>query len=159
MAQAKSWKPEQSHTVTPSITLDNASAAIDYYKRAFGAEEISRMATPDGRIMHAEIRLGDSILMLSDEFGQGDTRSPKSLGGTTANFHIYVPDVDATFAGAVQAGGTAVMPPSDMFWGDRWGLVKDPFGHSWGIATHKEDVAPEEMRRRAEEFGKRMAAH
>lgn len=154
MAAVKNWKPEQSRTVTPYLTLDNASAAIEYYKRAFGAEEISRMATPDGKIMHAEIRIGDSVLMISDEFPQGDTKSPKTLGGTTVNLHVYFPDVDATFNGAVQAGGTGVMPPTDMFWGDRWALLKDPFGHSWGLATHKEDLTEEEIGRRAAEFAK-----
>ncbi len=154
--QARSWKPEQAHTVTPYITVDNAAAAIDFYKRAFNAQEISRMAAPDGKVMHAELRIGDSLLMISDEFPQGDTRSPKTLGGTAVNLYVYFPDVDATFAAATQAGGTAVMPPSDMFWGDRWGLVKDPFGHSWGLATHKEDVTPQEMDRRAAEFAKKM---
>ncbi|HWR49586.1 MAG TPA: VOC family protein [Bryobacteraceae bacterium] len=154
--QAKSWKPQQSHSVTPYITVDNAAAAIDYYKRVFRAEEISRMANPDGKVMHAEIRIGDSILMISDEFPQGDTRSPKTLGGTAVSLYVYFPDVDATFNAAVQAGGQAIMSPTDMFWGDRWALVKDPFGHSWGLATHKEDVTPDEMGRRAAEFAKTM---
>jgi len=147
--------PSGYHTVTPYITVKGAADAIEFYKRAFGAQELHRMPGPDGqRLMHAEIRIGDSVVMLSDEFpefGSG-TSSPKTLGGTTHVLHIYSPDVDADFKRATDAGATPLMPPADMFWGDRYSQVEDPFGQRWAIMTHKEDVAPEEMERRAKAF-------
>jgi PhnB protein len=148
--------PNGYHVVTPYLTIQGAGEAIDFYKRAFGAVEVARMATPDGKIMHAELQIGDSFIMLGDENPQYN-RSPKSLGGTAVGLHLYVPDVDAAFARAVGAGATPKMPPTDMFWGDRFGKLTDPYGHEWSLATHKEDVGPEEMRRRAQEAMAQMA--
>ncbi len=151
--------PEGFHTVTPAFAVKDAAKAIDFYKKAFGAQEISRMSTPDGRIMHAEIKIGDSIIMLAEEFpGMGGTASPQTLGNTTVNLHIYVPDVDAAFDRAVKAGAKHTMPVADMFWGDRYGKLLDPFGHAWSIGTHKEDVSQSEMERRGNELFKQMAA-
>jgi PhnB protein len=141
--------PDGHHTVTPYLTLQGAAEAIDFYKRAFGAHEEGRMTTPDGKsVIHAEIRIGDSMVMLSDEFPQMGPRSPQALGGTTASIFLYVPDVDAAFKRAVDAGAKAVMTPADMFWGDRFGKLVDPFGHHWAMATHKEDLSDEEIRKR-----------
>jgi PhnB protein len=147
--------PEGYRTVTPYLTLDDASKAIDFYKEAFGAKERVRMEAPGGKIGHAEIEIGDSLVMLSDAFPQGSSAPPRELGGTTAGVFLYVEDVDAAFKQAVDAGATVTMELADQFWGDRFGTVKDPFGHSWSMATHVEDVAPEEMAERAE---KAMAA-
>jgi PhnB protein len=141
--------PKDFSTVTAALTVNEAARAIDFYKRAFGAQELFRMEGPPGKIGHAEIKIGDSIIMLGDEMPGGGCRSPKSLGGTAVNLHLYVPDVDATFQKAVDAGARVDAPVADMFWGDRYGRLTDPFGHSWSLATHKEDVAPEEMDRRA----------
>ncbi len=149
--------PEGYHTVTPYLTQESTAKAIDFYKRAFDAAEIMRMEGPGGKIGHAEIRIGDSVVMLADEMPGSDTRSPKSLGGTTSGVFLYVKDVDATFNKAVTAGAKAVMQPQDMFWGDRFGRLTDPFGHSWAMATHIEDVAPDEMRKRSEAFAAQMA--
>jgi PhnB protein len=141
--------PDGYHTVTPYITVKGAAQAIDFYTRAFGARESARMTAPDGKhVMHAEIRIGDSIVMLSDESPQMGNRSPQTLGGTTASIFLYVPDVDTAFKRAVDAGARAIMPPTDMFWGDRFGKLADPFGHEWAMATHKEDLDPEEIRKR-----------
>jgi PhnB protein len=140
--------PEGYHTATPYLTLNDAAGAIDFYKRAFGAQELVRMQGPPGKIGHAEIKIGDSMIMLSDELPGGGTRAPQSLGGTTAAIFLYVPDVDATFKQATAAGAKPDMPLTDMFWGDRFGKMTDPFGHSWALATHKEDVTPEEMKKR-----------
>src|SRR6266545_2642412 len=148
--------PPGHHTVTAYLTLDDCARAIDFYQKAFGAQEIMRMNGPAGKIGHAEIKIGDSVVMLSDEMPGGGNRAPKSLGGTTAGIFLYVTDVDAAFKQAVDAGAKADMQPADMFWGDRFGRLTDPFGHSWSIATHKEDVAPEEMRKRMQlEMAKR----
>jgi PhnB protein len=141
--------PEGYHTVTPYLAVDDAAQAIEYYKKAFGAKERGRMETPDGNIGHAELEIGDSLVMLSDPFPQASTRPPKELGGTTASVFMYVDDVDAFVQRAVDAGATITMEVADQFWGDRFGSVQDPFGHSWGIATHVEDVPPEEMAERA----------
>ncbi len=149
--------PEGSHTITPYLVVRDAARAIDYYKRAFGAKERDRMAGPDGRIMHAELQIGDSILMLSDEFPMGQCRSPQSLGGTSAQLYLHVEDVDSLFQRAVDAGGTADMPVSDQFWGDRFGKLTDPFGHQWGLATHKEDLSSEEIHKRGEAFFAEMS--
>jgi PhnB protein len=137
--------------VTPYLAVDDAAAALDFYSRAFGAKEQSRMASPDGRIAHASIRIGDSMIMLSDPFPQATTKPPKELGGTTAAVFLYVEDTDAFFEQAVAAGATATMPPADMFWGDRFAQVGDPFGHAWQIATHKEDLSDAEVAERARE--------
>jgi PhnB protein len=142
--------PDGYHSLTPYLTVNDAARAIDFYKRAFGAQEVARMDGPGGKIMHAELKFGDSMLMLSDEMPGAGGRSPKSLGGTPVNIFLYVKDVDSTFQQAVAAGAKGEMPVADMFWGDRYGKVTDPFGHSWSLATHKEDVAPEEMRKRAQ---------
>lgn len=149
--------PDGYHTLTPYLTLTNAAAAIEFYKQAFGAQEIMRMDGPPGLIGHAELRIGDSVIMLSDEMPQGSTRSPQSLGGTTGSVFLYVDDVDTMFQQAVSAGAKAEMPPTDMFWGDRFGKLSDPFGHSWAMATHMEDVPPEEMEQRAQASMAQMA--
>jgi PhnB protein len=141
--------PEGYHTVTPYLAVDDAAAAIEYYQKAFGAKERVRMLAPDGRVGHAELEVGDSLVMLSDPFPQGTTRSPKELGGTSVSVFMYVEDVDAVVKKAVDAGAEVTMEVADQFWGDRFGSVKDPFGHSWSIATHVEDVPPEEMAERA----------
>jgi PhnB protein len=138
------------HTVTPHLVVRGAERALDFYRRAFGAEETARLPAPEGKIMHAEIRIGDSPVMLSDEFPQmPGSRSPEALGGTTGGLTIYTTDVDQAFKRALDAGAKAAMPPQDMFWGDRYARVVDPFGHTWGIATHIEDVTPAEMLERS----------
>lgn len=143
--------PQGFHSVTPYLTLHEASRAIEFYKRAFGAQEMNRMAGPDGKVGHAEIKIGDSVIMLGDEAPGSGTRSPQSLGGTTGGIMLYVENADAVFNQAVSAGAQVEMPLADMFWGDRYGRLKDPFGHSWSIATHKEDVAQEEMSKRMQQ--------
>lgn len=143
--------PEGYHSLTPYLAVDNAAEAIEYYKLAFGARERIRMPAPDGRIAHAELEIGNSVLMLSDSFEQGSYRAPKELGGTSAGVLLYVDDVDAVVQQAVDAGATVTMPVDDMFWGDRYGTIRDPFGHAWQVATHKEDLSPEEMAERAKE--------
>jgi PhnB protein len=149
--------PQGYHTITPYITVEDAARAIDFYSKAFGAKEVMRMNTPTGKVGHAELRIGDSMLMISDEMPGAGGRSPKSLGGTTVNIFLYVEDVDSVFKQAVAAGGKADMPVADQFWGDRYGKLTDPFGHSWSVATHKEDVAPEEMSKRAKAAMEKMA--
>src|SRR5689334_5815278 len=141
--------PEGYHTVTPYLAVDDANAAIEYYKKAFGAKERLRMDAPDGSVGHAELEIGDSLVMLSDPAPQATTRPPSELGGTSAAVFLYVEDVDAVVRGAVDAGGTVTMEVADQFWGDRFGSVRDPFGHEWSVATHVEDVPPEEMAERA----------
>jgi len=143
--------PKGYHTISPNLIVNDASRAIDFYKRAFGAEEVFRMNSPDGKVVHAELKIGDSMLMLSDEMPGGKCRAPLSLGGSPVNIFLYVEDVDRVFKRAVDAGGKVEMPVADMFWGDRWGSLTDPFGHSWSLATHKEDVKPDELRRRGQE--------
>jgi PhnB protein len=129
--------------------MENAAEAIDYYKDVFGAKERIRMETPDGKIGHAELEIGDSLLMLSDAFPGATSRPPTELGGTTAGAFMYVEDVDAVVKRAVESGATITMEIADQFWGDRFGSISDPFGHLWSIATHVEDVPPEEMAERA----------
>ena len=151
--------PAGYHTVTPAIIVRDAAAAIEFYQRAFGAEELSRMAGPDGKIMHAEIRIGDSLIMLNDPIGGG--KGPKAFGGSPASLWLYVEDCDALFNRAVAAGGHVRPGPmgqlTDQFWGDRSGTFTDPYGYEWTIATHKEDVTPDEMKRRTDEFMKSFA--
>ena len=142
--------PEGYHTVTPYLTVDDAAAAIEFYKRAFGATERMRMASPDGKIAHAELEIGDSLIMLSDPFPHAETRPPRELGGTTGGVFLYVENVDAAFQQAVDAGVTVTMPLENMFWGDRFGSVTDPFGHHWSLATHVEDLTEQEIAERAE---------
>jgi PhnB protein len=143
--------PDGYHAVTPYLALDNAAEAIEYYKKAFGAKERGRMDAPGGKIGHAELEIGDALVMLSDALPQFSTRPPKELGGTSASVFLYVEDVDAVVKQAVDAGGTVEMEVADQFWGDRFGSITDPFGHVWAIATHVEDVPPEEMAERAKE--------
>ena len=143
--------PPGYHSITPYFTVKDAAKAIDFYKRAFGAEEMIRMPGPGGGVMHAEIRIGDSIVMLGDESPMAGCKSPQSLGGTSMGLHLYVKDVDSAFNKAVAAGAKVTMPPTDMFWGDRYGKLTDPFGHEWSIATHTKDLTPEEIERGAAE--------
>jgi len=143
--------PEGYHSVTPYLSFDDASEAIEFYKKAFGAKERMRMEAPDGKIGHAEIEIGDSLVKLADTFPQSTTRPPSELGGTTAGVFLYVEDVDAVAQRAVDAGATITMEVADQFWGDRFGSLKDPFGHSWSIATHVEDLSPDEIAERAKE--------
>jgi PhnB protein len=145
-------------TVTPALTVRNGAEAIEFYKKAFGAEEIMRVSGSDGKsIMHAEIRVGTSRIMLGDEAPSMGCLAPVTLGGPGGSLYVYVPDVDAAFKQAVAAGAKALMPVTDMFYGDRFGQVEDPSGHRWGLATHVEDLAPEEMARRQREFFASMA--
>jgi PhnB protein len=141
--------PEGYHTVTPYLAVDDAAEAIEYYKKAFGAKERVRMNGPDGKIGHAELEIGDSLVMLSDPVPQASTKPPRELGGTSASVFLYVKDVDAVVKRAVDAGAHSETEVADQFWGDRFGTVADPFGHVWSIATHVEDVPPEEMAERA----------
>ncbi|MFQ5429714.1 MAG: VOC family protein [Phycisphaerae bacterium] len=145
--------PEGFRTVTPQIVVKDGEAAIAFYRKAFGAEELCRMPGPDGRgVMHAEIKIGDSIIMLNDEFPGCGPRAPTSLSGSSSVVHLYVEDVDAVFDRAIQAGGKAIMPVSDTFWGDRYGMLTDPSGHFWSVSTHKEDLTPEQIGERAQAF-------
>lgn len=145
--------PEGYHTITPHLVLNDSNSAIQFYQKAFGAEEIFRMPGPGGKgVMHAEIRIGNSPIMLNDEFPGMGTKSPKSLGGTTFTIHLYVDDVDKAFERAVAAGAKVEMPVSDMFWGDRYGKLSDPFGYHWSIATHTKDLTAEEIDKAAQEF-------
>jgi uncharacterized glyoxalase superfamily protein PhnB len=137
--------PDGYHTLTPYMTVRDAARAIEFYKQAFGAVEKGVMKGPDGKIMHAELRIGDSLFMLADEFPQYGSLSPLSTGGSGMGLHIYVEDVDSAFDRAVKAGAKTEMPVTDMFWGDRYGKLADPFGHKWSIATHKRDMSMEEM--------------
>lgn len=140
--------PEGHHTVTPYLAVKNGVEALEFYKEAFGATEAYRFVMPDGRLGHAEFRLGDSVVMLSDEFPEFGGRAPETLGGTPVTIHLYVEDVDAFFKRALAAGASERRPVEDQFYGDRAGQLEDPFGHLWWVATHKEDVDPEEMQRR-----------
>jgi uncharacterized glyoxalase superfamily protein PhnB len=142
--------PEGYHTITPHLIIQNAAQAIEFYKRAFGAEEVYRSPGPDGKsLIHAALKIGDSHIFLCDEFPQMGAKSPLTLGGTPVTIHLYVENVDQLFQRAVQAGAQVVMPLNDQFWGDRYGMLKDPYGHTWSIACHIEDVSPEELRKRA----------
>jgi len=140
--------PDGYHTVSPYLAVDDAEKAIEYYTKAFGAKETVRMDGPDGRIGHAELKIGDSLVMLSDPFPQASTTPPKELGGTSSSIFMYVEDVDAVVQKAVDAGATVTMEVEDQFWGDRFGSITDPFGHNWSIATHVEDLTPEEIEER-----------
>ena len=140
--------PEGYHALTPSLAVENAAEAIEFYKRAFGAKERMRMSTPMGTIGHAELQIGDSVLMLADPMPQSTVKPPKDLGGTSVGIFLYVEDVDEVAQQVVDAGGTVTMPVEDQFWGDRFGVVADPYGHQWQIATHKEDLTPEQIMER-----------
>jgi PhnB protein len=160
MAKAAKSVPEGYHTVTPYLVVKDAKRALEYYRKAFGAETTMSMPSPDGRVMHAEMRIGNSMVFVSDEMPEmaPKIRAPESTGGmVTGSIFLYVPDVDAVVKRAVDAGAKVTMPIADMFWGDRFGKIADPFGHHWGIATHKEDVTPQEMKKRGDEFHKKMA--
>lgn len=143
--------PEGYHSVIPYLAVEDAKKAIDFYKRAFGATERGVTTAPDGRVAHAEIQIGDSVVMLSDPFPQSGSKPPKELGGTSTAVFMYVEDVDGVVKQAADAGATVTAPPEDMFWGDRFGALADPFGHQWQVATHKEDVSPEELEERGRE--------
>jgi PhnB protein len=144
--------PRGYHSITPAIVVRDAAQAIDFYRRAFGAEEVSRMAGPGGSIMHAEIRIGDSIVMLGEENEQWGTKSPLSTNGNPGSLHVYVADADTAFQRAVDEGASVVYPLEDAFWGDRYGKVRDPFGHEWGIATRVREMTNEEMERAGQEW-------
>ena len=148
--------PAGFHSLTPHIVVADGAAAIEFYKKAFGARENGRLLTPDGQaVMHAQLAIGDSILMLGGEMPPHSV-SPKSCGGTSVVLHLYLADADAAFARAIQAGCAVKMPVSDTFWGDRYGVVEDPFGHQWSIATHKHDFTPEQIAANAKEFFAKM---
>lgn len=149
--------PEGYHAVTPYLVIKGATAAIDYYKKVFGATERMRMDAPGGTIGHAELVIGDSTIMLADEFPDMGFRSPKTIGGSPVSLVLYVEDVDTVFKRAVGAGARELRPVADQFYGDRMGTLEDPFGHVWSVATHTEDVSPDEMQRRAEEYAKQQA--
>ncbi len=149
MANTAKPIPDGYRHATPYLCVRGAASALEFYKKAFGATEVMRLAQPDGRVGHAEIRIGESVIMLADEFPEMGVRSPQSLGGSPVTIHFYVDDVDALAKQAVAAGATLQRPVADQFYGDRSGSLVDPFGHVWMIATHKEDVSPEEMQRRA----------
>jgi PhnB protein len=150
MAKAAKPVPDGYHTITPQLTMDNAAKAIDWYKSALGAQEVSRSAGPDGKIMHAELKIGDSRFMLND--AMGGAKSAKALGGSPSAMWVFTEDADALFNRAVKAGGQVQVPLSDQFWGDRGGAVGDPEGYTWWIATRKEDLTPAELHQRAEAF-------
>jgi PhnB protein len=141
--------PDGYPQVSPYLCVGGASAAIDFYREVLGAKERMRMDGPDGKVGHAELQIGDSVVMLSDEFPEMGARSPKSVGGTPVTLSVFVEDVDRVFERALQAGATALRPPEDQFYGDRNGQFEDPFGHRWSVATHIEDVSPDEMAARA----------
>jgi PhnB protein len=147
------WKvapiPPGVHTVTPYLTVRDAAAAIEFYKRAFGAKERGRMTSADGKVMHADVKIGDSHVFLADEFPGADTKSPAALGCSSVTLHLYFRNIDQAFARATDAGARATMAPADMFWGDRFAKVVDPFGHCWSLGQHQEDVSPREMTKRA----------
>jgi len=150
--------PPGYHTVSPHLAVRGGVEAMEFYKKAFGAEERGRFMAPDGKqLMHGEVKIGDSIVMLGEENPQRGCPGPQSAGGTTVTLYLYVEDADRVFNQAMAAGAKSVMPVSDMFWGDRAGTLADPFGHQWTIATHKEDVTPEEMKRRGQAFFEQMA--
>jgi uncharacterized glyoxalase superfamily protein PhnB len=144
--------PQDMHTVTPHLVCRGAAAAIEFYKQAFGAVEAGRLPGPDGKLLHAMIRIGDSPVMLVDEFPDYGSFGPQSLKGSPVTLHLYVDDVDAVYARALAAGAKTLMPVDDMFWGDRYGQVEDPFGHHWSIATHIRDLSPEEIQAAASEM-------
>ncbi|HEY9773059.1 MAG TPA: VOC family protein [Planktothrix sp.] len=159
MTKAKNWKPEGQSSVTPHLILKDADKAIEFYKKALGAEEVCRMKTPDGKIMHASIKIDGCHIYLCDEMdGECGSKSAATLGGANATIHLYVPDADAAFKRAVDAGAKPTMPVQDMFWGSRYGMVVDPFGQPWSFATCVEEVSPEEAEKRGKEMFKQMAA-
>jgi PhnB protein len=158
MAEAVKPIPEGYHTITPALIVNDARGAIEFYKRAFDASVRGVADGPGGKVIHAEIKIGDSIVMLSDEFPEWGSLSPRSAGGKQSmSLHIYVTDADAAFKRAVDAGATVVMPIMDAFWGDRYGQLTDPYGHKWSIGTHKKDMTREEMQKAQDEAFSKMA--
>jgi PhnB protein len=158
MTQKVKSIPDGYHTVTPFLSLKDASKAIQFYQHAFGAKEIEKHHAPDGKVMHAVLKIGNSLIMLADEFPQSNCgiSSPHSLKGSSAMFHLYVEDVDAAFEKALKAGAKVKMPVADMFWGDRYGQLEDPFGHLWSLGTHKADLTPEQVEQGAKECFKEI---
>jgi PhnB protein len=152
MAKRTQAIPQGLHSVTPSLMVAGAAKAIEFYKKALGAEELKRFEGPDGKIMHAEIRIGDSVLMLGDEMPEMGARGPKSVGGTSVSFFIYGDNVNAAWKRAVDAGAKEIMPLQDQFWGDRTGCLEDPFGHHWWLAQRIEQLSPEELRKRSQAY-------
>ena len=150
--------PDGFHSITPGLVVRGGLKALEFYKAAFGAEVISRMDTPDGKVMHAEFRIGNSIVMLGEECPDWGVVAPETLGGSPVSLNVYVEDCDAVFNRAVEAGAAVKMPVADMFWGDRYGKITDPFGHSWGILTHVKDLTEEEVKAAAAEAMAAMAA-
>lgn len=158
MARNVKAVPDGMHTITPHLVVRDASKAIEFYRKAFDAEVKGVHHTPDGKVMHAELQVGNSMVFLADEFpGMGNCASPQTLGGTSITLNIYTNNVDQLFNRAVSAGATVMMPLSNQFWGDRYGQLKDPFGHTWALGQHVEDVSPEEMERRGREAFAQMA--
>jgi len=151
--------PAGYRTVTPLLVVRDGGAAIDFYKKALGAKELLRMPMPGGGIGHAELQIGDSRVMLADETPAMGSSAPQTVGGSPVHIFLYITNVDQAYTRATGAGATGTMPPQDMFWGDRYAKVTDPFGHNWSFATHIEDVTPKEMNRRAEEWAKSMAGN
>jgi PhnB protein len=151
--------PDGYRTVTPYLVQKDTRRALEFYRKAFGAETHTTMPGPGGKMMHAEVKIGDSMVFMSDEWPDmaPDLKAPQTAGCVTGTMFLYVPDVDAAFKRAVDAGAKVVMPPADMFWGDRFAKLTDPFGHHWGLATHVEDVPPAEMPKRQAEWQKSMA--
>lgn len=145
MNQAVNAVPEGYRTVTPHLICEGAAEALTFYQQAFGAVELGRMAGPGGKIVHAEMRIGDSPIMLADDFPEYGSRGPRALQGSAVTIHLYVEDADAMWNRALAAGATAIMPLADAFWGDRYGMLADPFGHHWSIATHQRDLTPEQI--------------
>ena len=148
--------PAGYHALTPALTIKGCTKALDFYQRAFGAKIVHSMELPNGTVMHAEMTIGDSRFMLSDEFPDWGVLAPETRGGTRGGLYLYVEDADAAFAQAIREGGKELRPPTTEFWGDRMGQFADPFGHKWTVATHVEDVPPEEIARRGEEMMKKM---
>ena len=149
MPKKANYMPAGYHTATPYLVIRNAAQAVEFYKRAFGATELFRMTRPDGTITHGEIQIGDTRFMFTEEGAMPSYKSPQNLNGSPVSIYLYVEDADHIFRQAVAAGATQIMPVEDMFWGDRYGRLTDPYGHEWHVATHQEDVAPAEMERRA----------
>jgi PhnB protein len=158
MANKAQAVPKGYHTVTPSLFVTGAAKAIEFYKKALGAEELMRFPGPGGAIMHAEIKIGDSIVMLADEMPEQGGRSPRSIGGTPVSFFVYREDVESAWKRAVDAGAKVLVPLADQFWGDRTGCLEDPFGHQWWLAQHVQDLTPAEIQKNAEAFFAQGAA-
>lgn len=159
MARKVKAKPDEYHSLTPALSVRGADKAIEWYANAFGAKLLSRMGTPDGKaVWHAEIRIGDSVLMIADEDPQMGSKAPQTLGGVAGSIHLYTEDVDKVVARATAAGARVTMPVKDMFWGDRYAQIVDPFGQTWGIATHTEDVPASEMEARGRDWAAKQGS-